>query len=136
MRTKGFAMILIGTACLIGCGKKDPGDAFIGTWKCESMTVGSPGLEKTSSCEKEHITITCEIRKAERGENRYDITIKAKEIDPKPTHATGIYDRDTGTLNAGGGIVVLDINKDGTLSYHNDATFYGPAADMTLRKVR
>lgn len=134
MRTRGFAMILIGAVCLIGCGKKDPGDEFVGTWKCESMTVGPSGFEKarTLSCEKEHFTL--EIRKSERGENRYDITINAKKNDPEPTHAVWVYDRDTGTLGAGA--AVLDINKDGALSYHNDATFDEPAVDITLRKVR
>lgn len=136
MRTRGFVMILIGAACLIGCGKKNPGDEFVGTWKCESATVGSSGYERPSSCEEVGM-YTYEIRKADRGENRYDVTFKAKENDPKPRHATGIYDRDTGTLNVLDGLIAMDINKDGTLSYHSPAIpDVAPAMNITLRKVR
>jgi hypothetical protein len=50
-------------------------------------------------------------------------------------HIVGVYDRDIGTLNAGDGVIVMDINKDGTLSQHI-TTFDSPPGDITYRKVR
>lgn len=136
MRTKGLVMVLIGAACLIGCEKKDPGDALIGTWACVSMTVGPPGYEKPFPCEKDDAIYT--IRKVEGVENQYDLTFfhKKKENDLDHTHGTGIYDRDTGTLRVSGGAIVLKINKDGTLSYHSFATSDVPAMDLVFMKVQ